>query len=162
MTVDVDTQKYSVFTVSTNQTNVIKHFMIQTNIGCLCVQQLGLYAGGLSSFAGGNDDADDDSELGVQTTTAGMEITMQGQYYRPLEFFRGQGELMGHVWSGTASEATPAYTATTILHDHEEVIRLQNGAAFALNVLGAVSIDLNGQVQLSLWNKNAQSRVNKK
>lgn len=123
---------------------------------------MGLYAGGLSSFAGGNDDADDDSELGVQTTTAGMEITMQGQYYRPLEFFRGQGELMGHVWSGTASEATPAYTATTILHDHEEVIRLQNGAAFALNVLGAVSIDLNGQVQLSLWNKNAQSRVNKK
>lgn len=91
-----------------------------------------------------------------------MEITLQGQHYRPLEFFRGQGELMGHVWSGTASEATPAYTATTVLHDHEETIRIQNGATLALNVLGAVSIDLNGQVQLSLWNKNAHCQVNKK
>lgn len=124
--------------------------------------QLGLYAGGLSSFAGGNDDADDDDELGQQTATAGMEITLQGSYFRPLEFFRGQGELMGHVWSGTASEATPAYTASSILHDHQETIRLQNGATVTLTVLGAVSIDLNGQIQLSIWNKNAHCQVNKK
>lgn len=123
---------------------------------------MGLYAGGLSSFAGGNDDADDDEELGYQTATAGMEITMQGQHYRSLEFFRGQSELMGHVWSGTASEATPAYTATSVLHDHHETIRLQNGAIVNVNVLGAVSIDLNGQVQMSLWNKNAHCQVNKK
>lgn len=123
---------------------------------------MGLYAAGLSSFTGGNDDTDDGEELGQQTATAGMEITIQGQYYRPLEFFRGQGELMGHVWSGTASEATPAYTATSVLQDHYETIRLQNGAFVNLNVLGAISIDLNGQIQMSLWNKNAHCQINKK
>lgn len=91
-----------------------------------------------------------------------MEITLQGSHFRPLEFFRGQGELMGHVWSGTASEATPAYTAASVLQDHQESIRLHNGATVTLNVLGAISIDLNGQIQLSLWNKNAHCQVNKK
>lgn len=91
-----------------------------------------------------------------------MEITIQGAYLRPLEFFNGQGELMGHVWSGTASDPTSAYTATTLLHDHQQTILLQNGAALQLNVLGAISVDLNGQVQFSLWNRNAHCQVDKK
>lgn len=130
--------------------------MIKT-LWCL-VKQLGLYAGGLSSFVGGSseDSADD------ETATAGMEITVQGSYFRPLEFFSGQGELMGHVWSGTASEPTAAYQATTLLHDHEQTIRLLNGATVRFNVLGALSIDLSGQVQFSLWNRNAHCQVDKK
>lgn len=108
---------------------------------------------------GGSDDDDNASD---DTATAGMEIKVQGSYFRPLEFFKGQGELMGHVWSGTASDPTPAYTATTILHDHEQILRLQNGASLRVNVVGALSIDLNGQIQLSLWNRNAHCRVDKK
>lgn len=91
-----------------------------------------------------------------------MEITVQGSYLRPLEFFRGQGELMGHVWSGTASEATPAYVQTSLLNDHHESFRLQNGATISVDAVSAVSIDLNGAIQLSLWNRNAQIQVNKK
>lgn len=91
-----------------------------------------------------------------------MEITVQGSYFRPLEFFHGQGELMGHVWSGTASEPTPAYTATSMLHDHQESFQLQNGATVNIRVNSAISIDLNGQIQMSLWNRNAQCKVNKK
>lgn len=65
---------------------------------------LGLFAGGLSSFVSSDDEeADPDEDT---TATAGMEIAVQGSYLRPLTFFKGQGELMGHVWSGTASEPT--------------------------------------------------------
>jgi microsomal triglyceride transfer protein large subunit len=38
-----------------------------------------------------------------------MEIGVQEISLRPLEFFNGKTELFGHVWSGTASESTPAY-----------------------------------------------------
>lgn len=38
-----------------------------------------------------------------------MELTVLGVQLRPFVFFASQGELMGHVWSGTASDKTPAY-----------------------------------------------------
>ncbi len=40
--------------------------------------------------------------------TAGMDVTLAGVQLRPIIFFSGQSELMGHVWSGTASERTTA------------------------------------------------------
>lgn len=121
---------------------------------------LGIYAGGLSSFVGGNAEADDD-EKDESPATAGMELIVQGSYLRPLQFFNGQSELMGHVWTGTASETTPAYQATTILQDHFEFIRLQNGQTITVKVLGALSIDLSGHVKFSLWNRNAHAVVTK-
>lgn len=125
--------------------------------------KLGLYTSGLSSFVSqGSSETvvDDDDELvDEQPTTAGMEIIVQGVQYRPLVFFNGQSELMGHVWSGTASEPTTAYQATTIHQDHEDYILLQNGATIYLNIIGAKSIDINGQIQFSLWNRNAHTEI---
>jgi len=54
--------------------------------------------------SGSSDDDDPDTE----DATAGMEITLGGVQLRPMVFFEGQGELMGHVWSGTASERMSA------------------------------------------------------
>lgn len=122
----------------------------------------------MSSFVSSNSNADDSNEIDEDDSysndppNAGMEITVQGSYFRPLEFFRGNSELMGHVWSGSASDPTPAYTATSLLHDHQESIQLQNGATVNIRMNSAISIDLNGQVQVSLWNRNAQCKVNKK
>lgn len=70
--------------------------------------QLGLFAGGLSSFLSSEETATD-AEAEVETSVAGMELTVMGVQVRPFVFFTGQGELMGHVWSGTASEKTPAF-----------------------------------------------------
>lgn len=120
---------------------------------------LGIYAGGLSSFVGGSED---EVEKDDSSPTAGMELIVQGSYMRPLKFFTSQGELMGHVWSGTASSTTPAYQATTVLHDHLEHIRLQNGQIITVNVLGSLSVDLSGHVTFSLWNRNAHAEVSKK
>lgn len=89
-----------------------------------------------------------------------MEVTVQGAYFRPLQFFNSKTELTGLVFSGGASSPTAAYTATTLLQDHEEVIRLQNGAGLSVNVLGALSINLYGQTEISLWYQTALCSVN--
>lgn len=81
---------------------------------------------------------------------------------RPLVFFTSQSELMGHVWSGTASEKTPAYQGMTVLQDHSQKIPLQNGAILDLSVNGAISVDLNGQIEISLWSRNAVTKVEQK
>jgi microsomal triglyceride transfer protein large subunit len=117
---------------------------------------LGLFAGGLSSFISSTEEADPEEDA---TATAGMELAIQGVQMRPLTFFSGQGELMGHVWSGTASEPTTAYKGVTVLQDHQLVIALNNGAILDFAALGAISIDLNGKIEISLWNKNANSEV---
>ncbi|KAL7043314.1 hypothetical protein ACKWTF_001447 [Chironomus riparius] len=118
---------------------------------------LGLFAGGLSSFVSSDDEEVDPDE--DATATAGMEIAVQGNYLRPLVFFSGQGELMGHVWSGTASEPTSAYQGITLLQDHKQMFVLNNGALLDYSTLGAMSMDLNGQFTISLWYKNANSVV---
>lgn len=125
---------------------------------------MGLYSSGLTSFvsSGTDSSAENDDIPADEPVHAGMEITIQDAYLRPLQFFNGQGELMGHVWSGTASEPTPAYVATSLLHDHHELLQLQNGATVRVDVESAMSIDLNGAIQLSLWGRNAQIQVNKK
>ncbi|XP_049803049.1 microsomal triacylglycerol transfer protein isoform X2 [Schistocerca nitens] len=118
---------------------------------------LGLFAGGLSSLISSDDSDEPDDE----PATAGMEVTALGVQLRPFIFFSGQGDLMGHVWSGTASEKTPAFQALALLHDHLQYLPLQPGFVAELSLIGAVSFDLSGQIQLSLWNRNAHSLVEK-
>lgn len=109
----------------------------------------------------GGDSADED-ETDDSPSTAGMEISVQGILLRPLVFFNGQTELMGHVWSGTASELTPAYQATTLAQDYEHYVVLASGATVYMSVIGSNSIDLNGKVELSIWNRNANTEINQK
>ncbi|GFG29687.1 hypothetical protein Cfor_03737 [Coptotermes formosanus] len=96
-----------------------------------------------------------------EPATAGMEITALGVQLRPFVFFSGQGELMGHVWSGTGSEKTPAFQTLALLQDHLQYLPLQSGFMAELKLIGVVSFDLSGQIQLSLWNRNAHSLVEK-
>lgn len=131
--------------------------------------KLGIFTAGLGSLVGDGDEADgndaipaDDELQTEETVTAGMEISVQGAQLRPLIFFTGQTELMGHVWGGSASESTPAYQATTLAQDHEHYIILASGATLHWRVLGARSVDLNGKVGFSLWNRNAQTEIQQK
>ncbi|XP_012277607.1 microsomal triglyceride transfer protein large subunit [Orussus abietinus] len=102
---------------------------------------------------------DTEDEVEDEVVTAGMEIALLGVGVRPFVFFSGQGELMGHVWSGTASERTPAFQALAGLHRYKEVVPLAAGFLAEVEVEGATSFDLSGQIQLSLWSRTSQSLV---
>lgn len=66
--------------------------------------QLGLFSNGLGSFIS-SDEGSGDSDV----VNAGLELTVNGVEFRPFVFFEGNGELMGHVFSGAGSTLTPAY-----------------------------------------------------
>ncbi|XP_019876158.1 microsomal triacylglycerol transfer protein [Aethina tumida] len=119
---------------------------------------LGIFSGGLSSFMSSNGDNEVEDD---ESANAGMELTVLGTQLRPFVFFSGQGELMGHVWSGTASEKTPAYQANALLQDHLEYLRLGSGFIAELNVKGALSFDLSGSVKISIFYSTAESLVEK-
>lgn len=136
-----------------------------------------------------NSNNEDSEPAEDDVATAGMELTVQGVQIRPFKFFSGQGELMGHVWSGTASDRTTAFQvylilcilkiymdlsnnmkipififlqALILLHDHAEWITLGNGITAELKLLGTASFDLAGEIQLSIWSRVAHSVVEKK
>ncbi|KAJ8941576.1 hypothetical protein NQ314_010350 [Rhamnusium bicolor] len=100
------------------------------------VNILGIFSGGLNSFISSETETEEEQE---ESATAGMELTVLGTQIRPFVFFDGQGELMGHVWSGTASERTTAFQALALLHDHLEYLRLGSGFIAELNLKGATA-----------------------
>lgn len=51
--------------------------------------------------------------------------------------------------------------ALILLQDHDETIRLGSGFLLKVSVKGAISFDLAGQVEISLWNRNCKSIVEK-
>lgn len=126
---------------------------VDVNDARMRLLSFGMFAGGLAMF-GGEDAVDDGEEA-----NAGIEITLLNTQLRPYVFFTGQGELMGHVWAGTGSERTTAIQGTLLLQDHLQVVPLQNGLNAELLLNGALSYDMAGQVELSLWNRKAQSLV---
>lgn len=46
--------------------------------------------------------------------------------------------------------------------EHLEYVPLSNGITAELNVKGMLSLDISGQIEMSLWNKNAQTVIEKK
>ncbi|XP_026470483.1 microsomal triglyceride transfer protein large subunit-like [Ctenocephalides felis] len=123
------------------------------------VTLLGISLKWIGSFVSDTTASGEDKEEEQEDATAGMEITVHGVTIRPFAFFTGQGELMGHVWSGTGSDKTPAYQAASLLYDHQETLPLQTGVIAELSLVGGTSVDLSGQVQISLWNRNAHSLI---
>ncbi|XP_018019363.1 microsomal triacylglycerol transfer protein isoform X2 [Hyalella azteca] len=121
----------------------------------------GMFAGGLDMFGGGSEDDDvtEEDQQEVEDANAGIEITLMDTQLRPYVFFTSKSELMGHVWSGTASERTTALQGSALLHDHLQRVPLQNGFTIEMLLTGSISYDFAGQVQISLWNQNAHSLV---
>ncbi|XP_015513118.2 microsomal triacylglycerol transfer protein [Neodiprion lecontei] len=133
--------------------------VLETDAHTQQIFSLGLFAGGLGGFVSSSDNEVNGTPTEEEVATAGMEIALLGVGIRPFVFFSGQGELMGHVWSGTASTRTSAFQTLAALHHHKEMLPLASGFLTEIDAEGAISFDLAGQVQLSLWSRNAQSLV---
>lgn len=48
-----------------------------------------------------------------------------------------------------------------LLHDHQQHVRLGTGLTMAVDVKSAASVDLSGQITISLWYRNADAKVEK-
>lgn len=120
---------------------------------------LGIFARGLSGFAGGGEDSGEDEN---ESTMAGMTLRLLGGYLRPYVFFTGSGELMSHVWSGTASEPTTAFNGGLLLIDHDEGYPLISGFVAEQQMRGVLSIDVSGKIKISIWNRSSHSVVRTK
>jgi len=46
--------------------------------------------------------------------------------------------------------------------EHLEYVPLSSGLIAELSLRGMLSLDIAGQIEMSLWNKNAQSLIEKK
>ncbi|CAL1292830.1 unnamed protein product [Larinioides sclopetarius] len=117
---------------------------------------VGLYASGLGAVAGGDsyEDPEEDS-----SPTAGMNLGFLDSYLRPYVFFRSTSELMGHAWSGTASEQTPVLQCILSFSDDEKLVVLSNGMIVRGQMRGVLSADAGASAKISLWNRNSKSLV---
>ncbi|KAG8178256.1 hypothetical protein JTE90_000356 [Oedothorax gibbosus] len=116
---------------------------------------VGIFAQGLGAVAGDSSGGDDEDS----SPTAGMELGILGSALRPYVFFKSTSELMGHAWSGTASEQTPVLQTIVAFSDNEKIAVLSNGMVARGQMRGVLSTDASASVQISLWNRNSQSIV---
>lgn len=147
------------------QGNLLKEstfdFMIGNEHTSQHILSIELYARGLESVAGGATD-DVASSSSDESTLAGMSLKMLGMQLRPYVFFDGKGELMKHLWAGTASTPITAYRGNSIIADYEEGLSLINGFILDQRLRGVLSLDLTGSIEVSLWSRTADVLVDSK
>ncbi|KAF8763159.1 Microsomal triglyceride transfer protein like [Argiope bruennichi] len=117
---------------------------------------VGLFASGLGSVAGQSSETEEEED---SNPTAGMNLGFLDSYLRPYVFFRSTSELMGHAWSGTASEQTPVLQCILSFSDDEKVVVLSNGMIVRGQLRGVLSADSSASAKISLWNRNSKSLV---
>lgn len=100
-----------------------------------------MFAGGLSMFGSEDDQSEAKNEEEPEEPNAGIEITLMDTQLRPFVFFTGQGELMGHVWSGTASERTTALQVNTFHFEQSNIIGIDHCTHYSENTINIHSIN---------------------
>lgn len=116
------------------------------------VLTFGLYADGIEGMV-----SDDLASEGVEPT-AGMSLTLFDVLLRPVEFFRGSGELMSAAWNAPA-EPVSALQGNLLLQDHQQTLHLPNGLIVKVDLMSALSMDISGSMINSLWSRTSESKV---
>ncbi|XP_055942613.1 microsomal triglyceride transfer protein large subunit-like isoform X1 [Argiope bruennichi] len=116
----------------------------------------------MSLFVEGFGLTDEELKENPQEHSAGMQLSVLGVHLRPYIFFTGTGELMSLIWSGAGNNPTPAVQGNFLIIDQTHSVVLQNGINVDLNLKGALSTDVSGSVEVSMWNKNAHAVVKNK
>ncbi|XP_014673501.1 PREDICTED: microsomal triglyceride transfer protein large subunit-like [Priapulus caudatus] len=129
-------------------------FSSQPSLALLSDVWVGIFAKGLEAIVG-----DAEGEEADEVASAGMQLTVLDTVTRPVVFFEGKGQLMSAIWSGAGSTPTSALTASVIMQDHQQYLPLSSGWIVDLGLTGALSVDLSGSVQISLWYQTSNSLV---
>lgn len=118
------------------------------------IVSVGLFTRGLSSFAGGGSDGDEDEAI-----RGGIALKIMGTSLRPYTLFVGKPALIGHIWSGTASKPMTVYKGNLLLSDHEDSMPLINGFIMKQKLTGVASVDLSGSIDVSIFYSTSNSKV---
>lgn len=70
-----------------------------------------------------------------------------------------QAELVGHVWAGTGSSATPVLRALRPLQEARGSVPLLAGARLHVGWRAALALALDAQAQASLWWRSARAEL---
>ncbi|GBP46681.1 hypothetical protein EVAR_86933_1 [Eumeta japonica] len=135
----------------------------------LCdILELEVTTQGLQNIVGGGDfDSDDDDndgdvnlELEAEGPSAWLAVSIAGERWRPLTLFQSQAELLGHVWAGTASEPVTVVAIARAFHAAPPaMLPLLTGGTLIWEARSALALRLDAQLQVSLWNRVAQTLV---
>ncbi|XP_069361210.1 uncharacterized protein Mtp [Maniola hyperantus] len=122
-----------------------------------------LWTRGLDALAGaapeGEGAGEGEGEGEAEEAGGGLALGVGGARLRALPLFRGQAELLGHVWAGTASEPTPALRALRPAPAARAALPLLGGAALRYERAALLAAALDADAQVSLWARTARTRL---
>ncbi|XP_013140974.1 PREDICTED: microsomal triglyceride transfer protein large subunit [Papilio polytes] len=122
-----------------------------------------LWTRGLESLAGGAESAEggaEGAEGGAEEEMGGgLVLTVGGARLPGVTLFDGQAQLLGQVWSGAGSSATPALRALQPLGARRVVLPLLAAGLLQLRADAAVALALDAQAQVSLWSRTALAQA---
>uniref|UniRef100_A0A8C4RAH1 Microsomal triglyceride transfer protein large subunit n=1 Tax=Eptatretus burgeri TaxID=7764 RepID=A0A8C4RAH1_EPTBU len=131
--------------------------ILQGHRDALLVSQVTLEAEGLQSIFGeGLDAGGEDTDA-----TARMSALLFGVQLKPVEFFRGYGDLLSKIWSSTG-EPTTAVKGLLSLSRHQQELVLGSGLTLILHGDVALGIDITGNIDVSIWNAKSKTVISSK
>ncbi|KAL0870825.1 hypothetical protein ABMA27_004672 [Loxostege sticticalis] len=115
---------------------------------------------GLEAVAGGGA-ADaalyEGEDAAAADAAGGLGLAVAGARLPPIDLFKGQGELLGHVWAGTGSSPTPVLRAIRPLPPLDTRVPLSAGVVVHATRQVAFSVALDAHATVSLWSRSARS-----
>jgi len=109
--------------------------------------------GGLSSYVGETDPADDTDP------NASVHLSIFGLPLRPFVLFSSFSDLFDMYMSGAGEKLTSFLSGSVMLLDREESFPLGNGLNLRILVTAAVSFDFSGKAEISIWTQNGKTHI---
>ncbi len=78
-----------------------------------------------------------------------------------LELFKGYSSMISKLWN-LPTKMTSLFNINFLTNDQKEYIILNNGILIRLETLGAISVDISGFTEISLWSQYAKISLKKR
>ena len=90
-----------------------------------------------------------------------FHLSLMGKKLNIIQLFKGTSQLMKIYWK-LPTKMTSLFDQNFILSDQNEYLILQNGMVLRLETLGAVSFDISGSTDISIWSQTADLQLKKR
>lgn len=90
--------------------------------------------------------------------SSSVHLSVMGKKLRINNLFNGYKELLSLVWS-LPSDTTSFFSVNFLTNDQNEYVVLTNGMVVRVECAGALSFDLSGSTEVSMWSRSAKTRL---